>query len=180
MASTPNSFLYDLFSELDCIQSLEFYYWSEGFFGIEIKPKCQRCGSKNIRRVRKIINKPDLYQCNNCKRQFNIFTNTTFQGTKIPLRKWFEANWYYRNSYKPKVIASKLNLTLRDTQKLISKIKRLDEERARIKGYIGFGFLWEVRRNFRRKLGRIVRIVKDIEEEALGAEYNVRPKNIQF
>lgn len=40
------------------------------------------------------------YRCKNTGKNFNVFTNTLFEGTKLPLQKWFVAIWLDSTSKK--------------------------------------------------------------------------------
>jgi transposase-like protein len=80
-----------------CAQALEFYFW--GRFLTERKfefiPRCSWCNSVNVT----IINRrqvPNLYQCNRCRRKFNILTGTPLARTR-GIQKWFIA-WWFRDS----------------------------------------------------------------------------------
>lgn len=37
------------------------------------------------------------YRCRNTGKYFNVRTNTIFHGSKVPLKKWFEAIWWQWN-----------------------------------------------------------------------------------
>ena len=153
MARTPNSFLKNLKVQSSCINALENCYWSEGVRGGSAKKRCKRCGSEKIHLVREGENVPNLYQCYSCKRQFNVCTNTPFQGTKIKLPIWFEVNWYLRNSRSVDMIRKIVGLSKRDTINLIKKIEELDDIYDSHKGYgHSHGFLWAVRRRYSKSL----------------------------
>ena|ERR1035437_2247628 len=52
------------------------------------KPKCPFCKKSKVR----IVNEEKgMYFCKACKRQFSVFTDTIFEGTLLPLPKWFAA-----------------------------------------------------------------------------------------
>jgi hypothetical protein len=75
-----------------CLAYLEAKRWPDGV-------RCVTCGSKNISRItRKVTKKTDnkraqLYQClePRCKQQFSATTGTIFNGSHLPLDKWFMA-----------------------------------------------------------------------------------------
>jgi len=75
-------------TERDCRDYLERIRWPDG-------PVCPRCGAPGpyrIARRSKTKNKVQhLYSCRNCKRQFSATVGTIFEGSKMPLRKWFSA-----------------------------------------------------------------------------------------
>lgn len=74
--------LMDMFpDEQSCINFLEQHIWN----GSPISPfdpssKVWKCSNNR-------------YRCRNTGKYFNIKTNTMFEGTKVPLRKWFIAIW---------------------------------------------------------------------------------------
>ncbi len=66
-----------------CIAHLEAARWPE-------KTVCPHCGSEHVARKRE----NDLvgrWNCHGCKSSFNVLSKTIFQGTKVPLQKWFLA-----------------------------------------------------------------------------------------
>jgi len=79
-------------TEEQCLAYLEAKRWPDGV-------GCLTCGSNNISRItRKVTKKTDnkraqLYQCleSTCKQQFSATTGTIFNGSHLPLDKWFMA-----------------------------------------------------------------------------------------
>src|SRR5580698_7227513 len=79
-------------TEEQCLAYLEAKRWPNGV-------GCLRCGSKEISRsTRKVTKKSDnkraqLYQClePSCKAQFSATTGTIFNGSHLPLDKWYMA-----------------------------------------------------------------------------------------
>ena len=79
-------------TEEQCLAYLEAKRWPDGI-------RCVACGSKNISRItRKVTKKTDnkraqLYQClePSCKQQFSATTGTIFNGSHLPIDKWFMA-----------------------------------------------------------------------------------------
>ena len=64
-----------------CIEYLESIRWGD-------EPQCPHCSSEEI--ARKAENKRvGRWNCHACKNSFNVLSGTIFQGTKIPLQKWF-------------------------------------------------------------------------------------------
>lgn len=47
---------------------------------------CTKCDSKSVRLVNP---QQERYICQNCNKQFSIFTDTIFEGTLLPLPTWF-------------------------------------------------------------------------------------------
>ena len=66
-----------------CISHLEQVRWGE-------HPQCPYCESDNVARKQEngVVGR---WNCHNCKSSFNVLAGTLFQGTKIPLPKWFLA-----------------------------------------------------------------------------------------
>ncbi len=66
-----------------CVKHLEEVRWGGN-------PECPRCESKKVapKQERHIIGR---WNCHTCKSSFNVLQGTIFQGTQIPLQKWFMA-----------------------------------------------------------------------------------------
>ena len=62
--------------------------WPTGF-------KCPECGCKKHCQLTR-----GEYQCNQCHRQTSLLSGTIFQGTKLPLRKWFLAMYLFTQHKK--------------------------------------------------------------------------------
>jgi transposase-like protein len=75
-------------TEQDCREFLEHVRWPEG-------PLCPHCGARDpyriTRRSRTKNKVQSLFKCKECKKQFTVTVGTIFEGSKIPLRKWFAA-----------------------------------------------------------------------------------------
>ena len=68
-----------------CIDHLERVRWAG-------KPACTHCGSQNIRRKKEDgVGRVGRWHCKDCKASFKVTHGTVFQGTQIPLQKWFMA-----------------------------------------------------------------------------------------
>lgn len=77
-----------------CITYLEHLRWQGS-------PECPHCESDNVRRR----NEHDTgligrWNCHSCKSTFKVTHGTIFQGTKIPLQKWFLAIGLMANAKK--------------------------------------------------------------------------------
>ncbi len=119
MISTTFTSVIDLFNafptEQSCIDYLEVQRWN----GIVISPfdatsvvyKC----------------KDNKYRCKNTGKYFNVKTNTLFDNTKIPLRKWFAALWLV-TCHKRGVSSMQLGKDIGVTQKtawfMLHKIRK--------------------------------------------------------
>lgn len=51
-------------------------------------PICPRCGGNKLWAVRR-----GVFQCRKCRRDISATAGTTFGGSRIPLRLWFQALW---------------------------------------------------------------------------------------
>ncbi len=98
---------FELFpDEKSCRAFLENKLWKNG-------PVCPHCGY--IEHIYRYKN-GKLFKCADCGRQFQVTTNTIFQNSNLPLRKWFLA--YYLISTNKKGISSiQLAKALEITQK---------------------------------------------------------------
>ena len=66
-----------------CMEHLEALRWAD-------KMVCPYCGNEHVARQRD-GNRVGRWKCYGCKSSFNVLSGTIFQGTKIPLQKWFVA-----------------------------------------------------------------------------------------
>ncbi len=69
-------------TETDCIEYLKRLRWPEGF----ICPIC--CGRKGWQMGTGLI------RCASCQYKISVIAGTIFQGTRKPLKLWFQAIWY--------------------------------------------------------------------------------------
>jgi transposase-like protein len=91
--------------EQACVDHLRAIRWRDGEF-------CPHCGGNKIYH----FSDRKTFRCGDCRERFSIKVGTIFQGTKLPLRKWFMAIWMITNH--PKGIASvTLAKDLKITQK---------------------------------------------------------------
>jgi len=75
-----------------CIAHLEGIRWPK-------QARCPHCGSERV--ARKAENeRVGRWNCHNCKNSFNVLSGTIFQGTHIPLQKWFLAISLMANAKK--------------------------------------------------------------------------------
>ena len=75
-------FLKNYGTEDQCFEALFKLRWPDGF-------ECNKCGCKKYCRLQR--NK--IFQCNNCHSQTSITSGTIFHSTKLPLTKWFLAQY---------------------------------------------------------------------------------------
>lgn len=71
-----------------CLDLLEELRWGKTV-------KCPNCESKEVRLTDA---QKRRYICKNCNEQFSVFTDTIFEGTLLPLPKWFTAIGLVLNS----------------------------------------------------------------------------------
>ena len=90
--------------EDSCLDHLENIRWKDGITSpFDPESKVYKC--KNHR-----------YKCKNTGKYFNVKTNTLFEGTRIPLQKWFIATWMFL-THKKGVPSCQLARDLGVTQK---------------------------------------------------------------
>lgn len=85
--------------EESCREYLEKIRWPDGF-------RCPRCQSE-----KSWLTEAGLKKCSRCTYRASLFVGTIFQGSKIPLRIWFQAIWWFTNQ-KSGVSALGLQRTL--------------------------------------------------------------------
>ena len=68
--------------EEDCIRYLQKLRWPNGF-------KCPICNGSKAWMMGRVV-----LWCSKCKRQTSPIAGTIFEGTRKPLRVWFQAMWY--------------------------------------------------------------------------------------
>lgn len=69
-------------TEQACLDYLQKLRWPDGF----ICPVCNGCKAWQM--------KTGLFRCTTCKHKASVLAGTIFQGTRKPLRLWFQAIWY--------------------------------------------------------------------------------------
>ena len=68
-----------------CIEHLEGIRWGD-------KPRCPKCeGSNPVRKSESGLGRIGRWHCSDCGASYKVTSGTIFQGTKIPLQKWFLA-----------------------------------------------------------------------------------------
>ena len=81
LAHEPDFDLQNVPRSQACITHLEALRWGD-------KPNCPHCGG--VRVARKKENwRVGRWNCHDCRNSFNVLQGTIFQGTQIPLQKWF-------------------------------------------------------------------------------------------
>ena len=70
-------------TQSDCIAYLERLRWQ----GL---PECPHCASTHVRKRKEYaVGRIGRWNCHSCRSTFKVTHGTVFQGTKIPLQKWF-------------------------------------------------------------------------------------------
>lgn len=73
----------DMFpDESSCLEYLSLVRWPDGYV-------CQRCGGRDFWKMGS-----GLYRCEKCRYAGSVISGTLFQGTRKPLRLWFQAIWH--------------------------------------------------------------------------------------
>lgn len=93
--------------EASCRKYLETIIWKDG------EPICPHCGNKQ--KIYRYKNNR-TFKCASCNRQFQVTTNTVYEGSNLPLQKWFLA-FYLISSYKKGISSVQLAKSLGITQK---------------------------------------------------------------
>jgi len=117
-------------SEKECAAYLQRLRWPEGF-------RCPACGEAKAWLTRR----GDLY-CSACRRQTSVTAGTIFEGTRKPLRLWFQAMWYATSQkYGGNALGLKRVLGLGSYQTAWSWLHKMRRAmvrpgRDRLKGYV--------------------------------------------
>ena len=113
--------LRNLQSEEDCRLFLENIRWH----GV---PVCPHCGSKSEEHY-KLTNGGvfrGLYKCKDCRERFTVTVGTMFEGSHIPLQKWFIAIYVFL-AHKKGISSTQLHKDIAVTQKtawfMLSRIR---------------------------------------------------------
>lgn len=78
-----------------CVKYLEKIRWGD-------EPICPYCSSTNTNPLKKELR----HHCNGCRKSFKVTVGTIFQGTHIPLNKWF--------AFISLVLGTKKNLQIKE------------------------------------------------------------------
>lgn len=104
-----------------CREFLENYRWQ----GVPVCPHCKHKSEHHY----KLKNKGEfngLYKCQHCKKRFTVTVGTMFEGSKIPLEKWFYAIYIFL-SHKKGISSLQLSRDINVTQKtawfMLTKIR---------------------------------------------------------
>ena len=111
-----------LHTEEDCRQYLEDMRWGG-------EPVCPHCGSISKHHYKLTQNGTfkGLYKCKDCRERFTVLQGTMFEGSHIPLKKWFYAIYIFL-SHKKGISSVQLAKDIQVTQKtawfMLSRIRK--------------------------------------------------------
>ena len=118
-----------------CINYLEDIRWDK-------HPKCPYCQSEDVAQKQE-GDRIGRWNCHDCKSSFNVLAGTLFQGTKIPLHKWFMAIVLMANAKKSLSsyqLARHLGMTQQSTwymmQRIRSEMASQDKDSPLLQGII--------------------------------------------
>lgn len=110
MKYKAKSFL-DLFTSLhdetSCREFLEYQRWQD-------EPICPHCHKQDKEHYR--LKRSGLYKCRYCRKTFSVTVGTMFEGSHVPLRKWFYAIYIFL-SHKKGISSTQLAKDIGVTQK---------------------------------------------------------------
>ncbi len=115
-----------------CIEHLERIKWNG-------KPYCPYCQNDKVARKTE-KNHVGRWNCHNCLSTFKVTAGTIFQGTKIPLQKWFAAIAILLNAKKSissHQLARDLDLNQKTAWYLATRIRRaMKDDSTLLRGII--------------------------------------------
>jgi len=126
-----SSMLENLPDETTCRRFLESLRW-EGI------PVCPHCGvqDKDHYQLKKKGIFMGMYKCKSCRERFTVTVKTMFEGSHIPLRKWFIAMYIF-SSHKKGISSHQLARDLGLTQKscwfMLQRIRNTYKSKSTIK-----------------------------------------------
>lgn len=112
-----------MYTDEDCEGALLMAKWPAGY-------RCPRCANPRwydvVSRGRK------LYECRSCGHQTSLTAGTILEGTRTPLRKWFQAMHLMQSGISAKLLAELISVTYKTAwlinHKLRHAIDRWDRE----------------------------------------------------
>lgn len=96
-----------LHDEISCREFLEYQRWH----GEPICPHCHRQSKEHYR-----LKRQGLYKCKSCHKTFSVTVGTMFEGSHVPLMKWFYAIYIFL-SHKKGISSTQLAKDIGVTQK---------------------------------------------------------------
>ncbi len=105
-----------------CREYLEEKLWN----GI---PTCAHCGTVDAKAMKLNVKGEfkGMYKCRHCRERFTVTLNTMFEGSHIPLRKWFIAIYIFslhKKGVSSHQLASDLGITQKSAWFMLSRIRK--------------------------------------------------------
>ena len=79
---THSDLIRSLHDKKSCREFLEQQRWN----GVPICPHCKQQSERHYK-----LKREGHYKCKHCRKVFTVTVGTMFEGSKLPLEKWFEA-----------------------------------------------------------------------------------------
>lgn len=100
-----------LHTEQECREYLEMVLWND-------VPVCPHCGSisEHHYRLTSFGKFKGLYKCRDCHKRFTVTVHTMFEGSHVPLKKWFYAIYVFL-AHKKGISSVQLAKDIKVTQK---------------------------------------------------------------
>ena len=106
--------------ERACREYLEGSVWVDGV------PTCPYCKSKRHYELKESGNFNGLYKCGDCRKRYTVRIGTIFEGSHIPLRKWFIAIYIFtmhKKGISSHQLARDLGITQRSSWFLLQRLR---------------------------------------------------------
>ena len=105
-----------------CLEHLESLRWPDG------NPICPHCGNEKAYRFKD----GKRFKCSKCRKQFTAKVGTIFQGSNIPLNKWFAAI-YLATSHKKGIsshqLAKDIDISQKSAWHVLHRIREMVKEK---------------------------------------------------
>jgi len=99
-------------------------------------PQCPYCNSRRTC----VLASEGRHRCYDCRTPFSVTVGTLFHGSRLPLKKWFEAIWLMEESAKDpscRDLAALLNVNRNTACYMAMRIRRARTKES--------GLLWAIR-----------------------------------
>jgi transposase-like protein len=106
-----------------CREYLESVRWSG-------KPTCPHCGFQEHYELKTKGEFKGMYKCKNCRERYTVTIGTMFEGSHIPLRKWFIGIYIFslhKKGISSHQLASDLGITQKSAWFMLSRIRKAFE-----------------------------------------------------
>lgn len=158
MKHRAKSFI-DLFNSLHDENSCREFLESERWHGDSICPHCHKQCSEHYKLKSKGVFK-GLYKCKYCRKRFTVTVGTIFEGSHVPLKKWFYAIYVFL-SHKKGISSTQLSKDIGVTQKT------------------AWFILERIRYNLKDKVKVEFKTETQVDETYVGGRNKGRFKNVQ-